>query len=182
MGRESEAREAAERERARVAFSQSPQLYDRFGHPLMMGCELEFHDSLPPVYQIIDIKPDLRKDVPANAYLVTMRADLIVTAISRYPIDKATLVRMPVIGDAALSTGGGAGDAASGNQASEAEAPPQGSIVLTDMDRTARKTLSEVLPPPAAPLALVPPPPPPAPPAELPDPPPPPDPDEEIVF
>lgn len=181
MGRESEAREAAERERARVAFSQSPQLYDRFGHPLMMGCELEFHDELPPVYQIIDIKPDLRKEVPPNAYLVTMRADLIVTVVSRYPINKATLVRMPAIGAADMTTGGG--DAAGGNQASDqasdAEAPPQGAIVLTDMDRTARQTLSEVLPPPAAPLALVPPP---APPAELPDSPPPPAPDEEIVF
>lgn len=120
------------------------KLFDRFGRPILLGCDIELHGELPPVYSVIDARPNLTADVP-GMWNLTVATQIQVICQQGRRHAKMTVVGMPPFAEqaeAATAATGTTGTPA----ASDTPAPAvQGSIILTDMDRTARQTLADAM-------------------------------------
>lgn len=180
MGREADANAAAATARRLMLaeiIAQGPRLFDRFGHPIVLGGVYEWHDQLPCVFLVTDIKPDLRPEAQPGVWLVDLRCEFVVMTANGQRTTKMTLVSIPQPAAQAGTTEPTeppAGGASAGQEttlpndqpstdgepppvaepvpaaqsqaqpdpASDDPSRPSGSIVLTDMDRTANAVLT----------------------------------------
>lgn len=130
-------------EAARALADSTPALFDRFGRPLMVGCSIEHHGQLPPVYMIVDLKPDLRQQAAPGSWIMTLVSEIPLVLRQGQRNAALTMVAMPDIeamqkmAEEALARQNAPGGAA----ASDAVASGPSSIILTDMDKAARETL-----------------------------------------
>lgn len=143
MGRDQDLNEARRLQAVQAEAARGPLIKDRFGRPLVVGAEVEFHDPLPVVFVIVEMKPDLRPNAQPGVWFVTLAAQLQMLAQNGQRMTKATVVMMPDPTAAEQPSGdpdnvGDPGDPA----ASDTPAAPPSSIILTDMDRTANETLT----------------------------------------
>lgn len=171
MGREADANAAA-RQLARIEAEKNlPKLIDRFGKDCPIGTQVEWHSELPMVLTVVDLKPNMDPRAPAGAMFAVLSGQVVLPAFAKHRLTKITyVIAAPTEAeiDAAREA---ARVAAEANQRNDSESAggaqgSQGGIILTDMDKTARQTLAEVLPPhpiepvapPAAPVVDAPPP------------------------
>lgn len=112
------------------------RLIDRFGRPIVIGGQYEFHDSLPIVFTVEDIVPDLRPEAQAGVFFVSLKAALTLPAMNNVPVVSMTMVigPKPTAPPAETATPATT-EQTTDTPAAETSIEPSPSLILTDADR-----------------------------------------------
>lgn len=72
------------------------QLVDQFGFPIIAGASYTLHNAASMIVQVVDIKPDLRRNVPPDSWQVVLVAQIPARAMARVPMQGLQFIAGPI--------------------------------------------------------------------------------------
>lgn len=136
MGAEADANEKKRQQHKIDQAAFGPKIFDRYGRPILLGCQIEFHSPLPIAFEVLEAKPDLRPEAKPGVWILTLGVQFPLITANNLRMERLTVVGYPepetaeptVIPDEAVATP---------------------AIVLTDAPAVAAPTPPAAEPPPA---------------------------------